>query len=76
MLTYKKHIMDCQRPVKNEETGKWDVWDFDYEENGERYYERHQFWEFKDAIEFWKSRNPKQKQNTTWTKQNAAAKDV
>jgi len=53
--------MDCQRPTKNEETGKWEVWDFAYEENGERYYELHEFWEYKDAIEFWKIRNPKQK---------------
>lgn len=53
--------MDCQRPTKNEETGKWEVWDFVYEENNERYYELHEFWEYKDAIEFWKTRNPKQK---------------
>jgi hypothetical protein len=53
--------MDCQRPTKNEETGKWEVWDFAYEENGERYYELHEFFEYKDAIEFWKIRNPKQK---------------
>lgn len=53
--------MDCQRPIKNEKTNKWEVWDFAYEENGERYYELHEFWEYKDAIEFWKIRNPKQK---------------
>jgi hypothetical protein len=51
--------MNCERPVKNEETGKWEVWDFAYLENGERHYELHEFWEYKDAIEFWKSRNPK-----------------
>ena len=51
--------MNCQRPTKNEETEKWEVWDFAYEENGERYYELHEFWEYKDAIEFWKTRNPK-----------------
>lgn len=28
--------MDCQRPIKNEKTGKWEVWDFAYRENGER----------------------------------------
>lgn len=53
--------MDCQRPTKNEETGKWEVWDFVYEENNERCYELHEFWEYKDAIEFWKTRNAKQK---------------
>ena len=53
--------MDCQRPIKNKETGKWGVWDFAYEENGERYYELHEFFEYNDAIEFWKIRNPKQK---------------
>ena len=47
--------------IKNNETGKWEVWDFAYEENGERYYELHEFFEYKDAIEFWKIRNPKQK---------------
>ena len=57
----KNIIMDCQRPIKNKETGKWEVWDFAYEENGERYYELHEFFEYKDAIEFWKIRNPKQK---------------
>ena len=30
------------------------------DENGERYYELHEFFEYKDAIEFWKIRNPKQ----------------
>ena len=57
----KNIIMDCQRPTKNEKTNKWEVWDFAYEENGERYYELHEFFEYKDAIEFWKIRNPKQK---------------
>ena len=27
--------MDCQRPTRNEENGKWEVWDFAYEENGD-----------------------------------------
>lgn len=40
-----KLAMDCQRPIKNKETGKWEVWDFAYEENGERYYELHEFFE-------------------------------
>lgn len=47
--------------IGDERFGKWEVWDFAYEENGERYYELHEFWEYKDAIEFWKIRNPKQK---------------
>jgi hypothetical protein len=51
--------MDCQRPIKNKETGRWEVWVFAYEEDGERYYERHEYWEYKDAIEFWKKNNPK-----------------
>lgn len=53
--------MNCQRPIKNEETGKWEVWDFAYKEKGEMYYEVHEFWEYEGAIEFWKTRNPKQK---------------
>ena len=52
-------IMDCQRPVKNKETNQWEVWDFAYEENGERYYELHKFFTYKEAIEFWKVRNTK-----------------
>lgn len=52
-------IMDCQRPVKNKKTNKWEVWDFAYIENGERYYELHEFFTYKEAIEFWKIRNPK-----------------
>jgi hypothetical protein len=51
--------MDCQRPIYNEETQKWEVWDFAYEEDGERFYEHHDFFEFKDAIDFWKRMNPK-----------------
>lgn len=51
--------MKCQRPVKNEETGKWEVWDFAYIENNERYYELHEFWSYQEAIDFWKVRNPK-----------------
>ena len=51
--------MDCQRPVKNEKSNKWEVWDFAYEEDGERHYELHEFFTYKDAIEFWKVRNPK-----------------
>ena len=51
--------MDCQRPVYNEETGLWEVLDFAYEEKGERYYEKHEYFVFKEAIEFWKTRNPK-----------------
>lgn len=51
--------MDCQRPVKNKETNKWEVWMFAYEENGERYYTLHTFWDYKDAIEFWKLNNGK-----------------
>jgi hypothetical protein len=51
--------MDCQRPVKNKETNMWEVWDFAYQENGERYYELHKFFTHKEAIEFWKVRNPK-----------------
>lgn len=50
--------MNCQRPVK-EESGKWVVWDFAYEEAGSRFYEKHEFWDFDSAIEFWKIRNPK-----------------
>jgi hypothetical protein len=53
--------MDCQRPIKNEKTNMWEVWDFSYEEDGERYYELHEYFEYKDAIDFWKIRNPKQK---------------
>lgn len=53
--------MDCQRPIKNEETGKWEVWDFAYQIQDEWFYELHEFFEHKDAIEFWKTRNPKQK---------------
>jgi hypothetical protein len=55
--------MNCQRPIKNKESGKWEVWDFTYEEDGGRYYELHEFWIYKDAIEFWKIRNPKTKDN-------------
>jgi hypothetical protein len=51
--------MDCQRPVKNKETNKWEVWDFAYVENNERMYELHKFFTYKEAIEFWKVRNPK-----------------
>lgn len=51
--------MDCQKPVKNPNTSKWEVWDFAYEEKGERHYEVHRFWTYKEAIEFWKTRNPK-----------------
>lgn len=55
--------MECQRPVQNKETNEWYVWDFAYEENGERFYELHKFFTHKEAIEFWKIRNPKP--NTT-----------
>ena len=51
--------MDCQRPVKNKETNKWEVWDFAYVENNERMYELHEFFSPKEAIEFLKLRNPK-----------------
>lgn len=51
--------MNCQRPVKNKKTKKWEVWDFSYEEDGERYYELHEFFTYNEAIEFWKIRNPK-----------------
>lgn len=51
--------MNCQRPVYNEKTNRWEVWDFAYVENDERYYELHEFFEYDDAIEFWKIRNPK-----------------
>lgn len=55
--------MDCQRPVKNKKTNKWEVWDFAYEEDGKRYYELHEYWEFSDAIDFWKRRNGKKAWN-------------
>ena len=55
--------MDCQRPIWNKDTGKWEVWDFAYVENDERHYEVHRFFEYKDAIEFWKINNPKQVNN-------------
>jgi len=51
--------MDCQRPVKNKETNKWEVWDYSYTENNVRWYEHHEFFTFKEAIKFWKVRNPK-----------------
>ena len=51
--------MKCERPIYNPETKKWEVWDFAYEEVGERHYELHTFWTFKEAIDFWKLRNPK-----------------
>lgn len=51
--------MDCQRPVLNKETNKWEVWDFSHIKNGERYYELHEFFTFKEAIDFWKIRNNK-----------------
>ena len=51
--------MDCQRPVYDDKTNRWEVWDFAYEEGGVRMYERHTFFVFQEAIEFWKSRNPK-----------------
>lgn len=60
-VSVKKRTYGLSKTNKNEETGKWEVWDFAYEENGERHYELHEFWEYKDAIEFWKIRNPKQK---------------
>ena len=47
--------MKCERPIYNPETKQWEVWDFAYEENGERYYELHIFWTFKEAIDFWKN---------------------
>ena len=47
--------MKCRRPEYNHTSGQWAVWDFSYEENGERYYELHPFWTFKEAIDFWKS---------------------
>lgn len=52
--------MKMPRPVKNENTGKWEIWHFAYEENGENHYELHEFWEYKDAIEFWKIHNTKE----------------
>lgn len=52
--------MKMQRPVKDKETNKWLVWDFAYEEDGHRYYELHEFWEEKDAIEFWKMHHTKE----------------
>ena len=51
--------MDFQKPVKNKGTNKWEVWDFAYVENGERFYELHEFFTYNEAIEFWKVRNPK-----------------
>jgi hypothetical protein len=55
--------MNCERPIENEKTNKWEVWDFAYEEKGERHYEVHEFFSYKEAIEFWKTRNPKQNNN-------------
>lgn len=51
--------MDRQRPIRNLETGMWEVWDFAYEEDGVRYYDLHTFWDFKDAIKFWNITNKK-----------------
>ena len=51
--------MDCQRPIFNSETNKYEVWDFAYEEDGERFYEIHRFFTYKEAIEFWKTQNIK-----------------
>jgi len=51
--------MDCQRPVKNKKTNQWEVWDFAYIEKGERHYEVHKYFEFDEAMNFWKTRNPK-----------------
>lgn len=53
--------MNCQRPVKNEKSNKWEVLDFSYEENGERYYELHEFFEYKDAIDFLENKKSKTK---------------
>lgn len=49
-----------QRPVRDKETNKWLVWDFAYEKDGHKYYELHEFWEEKDAIEFWKMHHTKE----------------
>lgn len=51
--------MNTQRPIKNKKTNKWEVWDFAYEEDSERYYEAHRFFSYKEAIDFWKIRNTK-----------------
>ncbi len=41
------NFMNCQRPTKNEKTNKWEVWDFAYEDNVKRYYELHEFFEYR-----------------------------
>ena len=51
--------MKTERPIYNEHTNQWEIWDFAYEENEERHYEVHKFWSYKEAIDYWKILNPK-----------------
>jgi hypothetical protein len=51
--------MKAERPIYNEQTNQWEIWDFVYEENNEKYYELHTFWSYKEAIDYWKILNPK-----------------
>jgi len=41
----------------------YEIWYFSYEENGERYYEVHKYWSYREAIESWKKYNPKIKKD-------------
>ena len=52
--------MKCRRPEYNHTSEQWEVWDVAYEEDGEQYFEVHSFFSFGEAIEFWKTINPKQ----------------
>jgi len=58
--------MKTQYPTKNLKTGKYEIWDFAYEENGERFYELHEFYSFNEAIEYWKTINPKIKNENNY----------
>ena len=48
-----------KKPQYNKKTNKWEIWIFEYVKNNEKYYEHHEWWDKKDAWDFWKMHNPK-----------------
>ena len=46
-----------ERPTKNEETGLWEVWCFEYEQDGYPMYEIQEFGSFQKAMDYIKLHN-------------------
>lgn len=48
------------KPIYNKKTNKWEIWDFSYEEKGEKFYTHYEWYNSEDAIEFWKTHSTKE----------------